>query len=104
MDKLALTIDGKPIPVPSGVPTGGLFTTGENIIRALIGLAFIIAVLMALAFLILGAIKFITAGGDAKAWGAAKQQILFAIIGLIIVFVAFLIVNIITNFFGVKLI
>lgn len=103
MNKLALTIDGKPIPVPSGVPTGGLFTTGENIIRALIGLAFVVAILMALAFLILGAIKVITAGGDQKQWTAAKQQILFAIIGLVIVFVAFLIVSIIGNFFGVRL-
>ncbi len=103
MDKLALTIDGKPIPVPSGVPTGGLFTTGENIIRAFIGLAFIIAVLMALAYLILGGIKVITAGGDQKQWAAAKQQILFAVIGLIIVLTAFLIISIISGFFGIKL-
>ena len=49
----------------------------------------IIAVIM----LIIGGIRYVTSGGDAKKVTDAKNTVLYAIIGLIISFLAFAIVN-----------
>lgn len=103
MEKLALTIDGTKIPAPQGVPAGGLFTKGEDILKASVNLLFIVAAVLAIIFLILGGIRWITSGGDPKGVEAARKQITYAIIGLIIVFLAFLIVNTIGGLFGIKL-
>ena len=49
----------------------------------------IIAVIM----LIIGGIRYVTSGGDAKKVTDAKNTVLYAIIGLVIAFLAFAIVN-----------
>lgn len=103
MEKLALSIGGTPIRAPKDVPTGGILTTGSSILTALINLLFIIAIVLALIFLILGGIRWIMSGGDPKAVEGARKQITYAVIGLIVVFLAFLIVNFIGNFFNIKL-
>ena len=103
MTELALSIGGTPIPAPSGIPTGGLFSTGQDLFKALAGLLFIIAIVLGLIFLILGGIRWIVSGGDPKGVEAARKQLTYAVIGLVIVFLAFFIVNLIAGFFGVTL-
>ena len=49
----------------------------------------IIAVIM----LIIGGIKYVVSGGDAKKVTDAKNTVLYAIIGLVVCFLAFAIVN-----------
>lgn len=76
---------------PAGAPTelfgdGGIFTTIANILIFLVG---IIAVIM----LIIGGIRYAVSGGDDSAVKAAKNTILYAIVGLIVAFLAFAIVN-----------
>ena len=66
-------------------------------------IAFMIAVLIALAFLILGGIKWITSGGDKDGVEGARNQIIAAVVGLIIVFLAFFILNLILGLFGMSL-
>ncbi len=65
----------------------------------LIVLAFILAVLIALTFLIYGGIRWIAAGGDKTQIESARETIVGAIIGLVIVFLAYFILNILLQFF-----
>lgn len=64
----------------------GVFKKITNTILYIVG---IVAVIM----LIIGGIKYVVSGGDSKKVIDAKNTILYAIIGLIIAFLAFAIVN-----------
>lgn len=64
----------------------GVFKQVTNTILYIVG---IIAVIM----LIIGGIKYVISGGDAKKVTDAKNTVLYAIIGLVIAFLAFAIVN-----------
>ncbi len=64
----------------------GVFKQVTNTILYIVG---IVAVIM----LIVGGIKYVVSGGDAKKVTDAKNTVLYAIIGLIISFLAFAIVN-----------
>ena len=64
----------------------GAFRQVTNTILYIVG---IIAVIM----LIIGGIKYVVSGGDAKKVTDAKNTVLYAIIGLVIAFLAFAIVN-----------
>lgn len=74
-----------------------------NVLGFVITIAFVIAVLIALFFLVWGGIKWITSGGDKGGVEAARNQIIAAIIGLIIVFLAFFILNLVLGLFGLSL-
>jgi len=64
----------------------GVFKQITNTILYIVG---IIAVIM----LIIGGIKYVVSGGDSKKVTDAKNTVLYAIIGLVISFLAFAIVN-----------
>ena len=64
----------------------GIFKTITNTVLYIVG---VVAVIM----LIIGGIKYVISGGDAKKVTDAKNTVLYAIIGLIIAFLAFAIVN-----------
>ncbi len=64
----------------------GIFTTIVNILLFIIGA---ISVIM----LIIGGIRYTISGGDSGQVTSAKNTILYAIIGLVIAFLAFAIVN-----------
>jgi hypothetical protein len=76
-------------------------------IPALIGFAvqllFIVAGLVAFVYLMLGGIKWITSGGDKGQVEAARNQIIQALIGLVVVFVAWGLIVLIENLFGLCL-
>ena len=64
----------------------GVFRQVTNTVLYIVG---IIAVIM----LIIGGIKYVVSGGDSKKVTDAKNTVLYAIIGLVICFLAFAIVN-----------
>lgn len=64
----------------------GVFKKITNTILYIVG---IVAVIM----LIIGGIKYVISGGDSKKVTDAKNTVLYAIIGLVIAFLAFAIVN-----------
>ena len=66
--------------------TGGAFTTIVNVLLFIIGAVSVI-------MLIYGGIRYTTSGGNANSVTAAKNTIMYAIIGLIIAIFAFAIVN-----------
>lgn len=78
----------------SGVPTlGCLPVIFNNIVIAAVTFAGIIAIV----FIIMSAIKLVTSGGDAKQVDSARRSLSFAIIGLVIVFLSFGIINVISQ-------
>lgn len=68
----------------------GIFRQITSTILYIVG---IIAVIM----LIWGGIRYVVSGGDAKKVTDAKNTVLYAIIGLIVAFLAFAIVNFVVN-------
>lgn len=88
----ALTLqDGAQAAQCDGCPTNlfgdnGVFRQVTNVILYIAG---VIAVIM----LIVGGIKYVVSGGDSKKVTDAKNTVLYAIIGLVICFLAFAIVN-----------
>ena len=74
-----------------------------TIIQSVITILFIVAVVLALGFLIYGGIKWIISGGDKTKVEAARGTIVAALVGLVLVFLAYFVLNIIGNFFGLNL-
>lgn len=105
MQYISLSIDGKTILAPNGIPhlTGGL-TKGETIIQTGISLLLLIVVFAALFSLIFGGIQLITSEGDKQKIQAGRSRIIYSIIGLAIALLAFFIINTVGYFFNVELI
>ena len=101
--KIALTIPGGTKINPAiGMPEGGI-----NVVRTIIQwgitVLFVTATVLALIFLIWGGIQWITSSGDKAKIEGARKRIIFSIIGLVLVFLSFMIINIIGDFFKVDL-
>jgi hypothetical protein len=75
----------------------GLEVVFENIVTIALGLGGVLLFLM----LIMGGFKFITAGGDPKAIEGAKKTLTYAIMGIVLVALSFLILQFISTFTGV---
>ena len=73
-----------------------------NIIGAAITFIFVIAVIIAIFFLLLGAVKWIYSGGDKAAIESARGTITAAVVGLVILFLVFLIFTVLLRFFGLS--
>lgn len=69
-----------------------------NIVTILLTLAGIVAVFM----IIFSGFKFVTSGGDAKQAEGAKKTLTFAVIGLVVVMLVFVIVPAIASVTGIK--
>lgn len=63
----------------------------------------VLAVIIALLYLLYGGIKWITSRGEKDQVEAARNHIIAAIVGLIVVFLAVFIVTIVLSAFGIKL-
>lgn len=76
---------------PNGVPTSvggtnGIFKTVVNVLLFIIGAVSVV-------MLIYGGIRYTTSGGNANSVTAAKNTIMYAIIGLVIAIFAYALVN-----------
>lgn len=84
---------------PEGVATINCVTVVfQNLILALLLFAGIVAIFL----VIHSGFKFVLAGGDPKKVEDARSTLVFAILGLVIVFFAFLILNIVAFVTGVN--
>jgi hypothetical protein len=75
----------------------------KTFIPNLIGLAFVIGVIVFLFMLILGAIQWISSGGDKQALEGARGRISNALIGIVILLATFAIIKLIETFFGISI-
>ncbi len=77
--------------------------TIPGIIMGLLTLLLIVAALVFFFMLVIGGVRWILSGGDKAAAEAARNQITAALIGLVIVFAAWAIAQLIGVFFGVNI-
>ncbi|MCL5439154.1 MAG: efflux RND transporter permease subunit [Patescibacteria group bacterium] len=91
------------INVPGNVPTAGEGTL-QKIISNTIVILFVVSIILALIFLIWGGIQWSSSGGNKEAIQKARQKITFAIIGLVIILLAFFIIGFIGGLFGTNLV
>ena len=80
-------------------PLPGFSTLPEAVVTIL-NVAFAVAGVVAVVFLIVGGFRYITAGGNAEVSEQAKTTILNAVIGLVVILVAYLIVKYILDALG----
>ena len=72
-------------------------------INGLIPIIFSLAAIVAFIFLMTGAFKYMSSGGDEKALMSAKSTITASLIGFVIVFVAYWIIKIIEGSLGISI-
>ena len=101
MKYLALTIPGYTIQAPSGIPSGS--GAVQVFINGFIDLILIFVTLASFFYLVFGAFKWMTSGGDNEKLANAKLAITYSILGLVISFLSFLIIKVIGQFLGVDL-
>ena len=78
----------------------GAATIFDNVMSKTIGFLTICAVLWFVLQFFLGAFKWISSGGDSKAVEGARHQITHAVVGLILVFIALVVVQLLAELFG----
>ena len=101
MKYLSLSISGIPINAPSGVPTGGINTV-QKIIQIGITILFVGAIVITFFYLIQGGIQWIVSGGDKQRIEQARLKLTYAVVGLVVVLLAFFIINFVSGFFNIK--
>lgn len=94
---------GRSIEAPSGIPTTETGTNLSTIISWSINLLLILAILATLSFLLWGGLSWITSGGDKEKLDNARKTIVFAVIGLIVVLLSFVIVQTVGSLLGIDL-
>lgn len=67
-------------------------------------IVFVVAILLTLYYLIRGGIQWIMSQGDKQKVASARNRIVYAIFGLVLIFLAFFIVSVVGGLFNVPLI
>ncbi len=75
-----------------------------GLISIIIRIILIAGFILAFVFLVIGGIRWILAGGDKTKVEGARGQVIGALVGLVIIILAFVLIMFIQNFFGVSLI
>lgn len=92
---------------PISLTPGGQFSqlnfTIPALITASIQLLFVVAAIIFFFMLVIGGIKWILSGGDKAQTEGARNQITAALVGLVIVFAAWAIVQLLGTFFGITI-
>ncbi len=91
---------------PAGSQFGNLcglnIDNNATILSKIIQIILVIAAIASLFFLLFGGIKWIMSGGDKTKVGEARGMLTAAIVGFIITFSSFFILNIVSGFFGLR--
>jgi|SRR3989344_3472680 len=86
-----------------GPPSGAVQTApASSIVSFVFNLLIIVALLISLIFLIYGGIKWITSGGDKAAVESARNTVVAAIVGLVIVLLTWVIINFVLQLLGLS--
>lgn len=103
MSYISLQLPGQQnIDPPKDIPQGGLDVVAK-VFKNSYTIMLILVIILSLIFIVLGAIQWISSGGDKTKLQSARGKITWAVGGLIISFVSFFIVTMIGYFFDVNL-
>ena len=108
MTQLSLTIPGTTkgssinIDPVGGVPSGGTAKIFETIGTA-ISVLFMFGVILCLFILIISGIQWLISGGEKQKVMQVRQRMIFAVVGLAVIFLSYFIISLVTNFFGFKI-
>lgn len=92
------------LPIPNTGSSGNAGVTFlQNAIPAVIVLGLVVGVIVFFFTLIMGAIQWISSGGDKQGVEAARGKVTNAIIGLVILFAVFAIIRLLQDFFGITI-
>lgn len=83
---------------------GGAPSNFSALFAVIVSILFVVATLLFFFYFLFGAIKWITSSGDAQKLEEARNAILQALIGLIVLFALFAILRVIETLFQVDLI
>lgn len=91
-------------------PTGGFnklcsINAGKfgALVQTAITVLLVIATVIAMFFLVLGGIRWITSGGDKAKVESARNTIIAAIVGLVVAFLAYFILTVVLSIFGLNI-
>jgi quinol-cytochrome oxidoreductase complex cytochrome b subunit len=73
----------------------------QNVYNTVVYLFFTIGIIGSLVFTVWGAVEWITSGGDKDKLGSAKKKITTALIGLVVLSLAFMIVYMVGKIIGI---
>ena len=100
--RLALNFGGETINAPNGIPNGNLGSLQDILANAIV--LFIIAgSFLLVIYIVWAGIQWITSSGDKAKLAAARGRLTWAIIGLVVIFSSFFIINAIGYLFKVNL-
>lgn len=107
MKLLALTIGGNgqvsfPVNVPGQIAAINALSL-QSLVRFGVAFLFVAAILLAFFFFLFGGVRWIMSQGDKKQLDEAQKTLKYALVGLVVVFLSFFIVNLIGFVFGVSL-
>lgn len=71
-----------------------------QVFRAVLNFILVIAVLLVFGYIVMAAIQWITSGGDRGKTDRARQMIISAVVGLIIIVSSYAVINVIVRFIG----
>lgn len=77
-------------------------TEVSKVTSTIVNLLFYVAAFLAIVYLIIGGVRWITSKGDKTAVEGARKQIVASIIGLVVVAAAFLILKVVFSILGVQ--
>lgn len=94
------------IAVPSSVPqpvsnAAEAGKSTQNVLNTIITLIFVVGMLGTLLYTLWGAVEWITSGGDKEKVGSARKKISTALIGLVVLALAFVIVTLVGKLIGI---
>ncbi len=75
----------------------------QDLVPNLVGLAFVVGALVFFFIMIIGAIQWITSGGDKTALEGARGKITNALVGIVILFALFALLKVLEDFFGINI-
>lgn len=104
--EIALKIPGQTddfTPPVSGMPVGNDHTL-SHLVQWGVTVLFMGASLLCFIFIIIGGVQWITSGGDKAGVESARKKVTWAVVGLVITFSSYVIMNFIEKIFGVNLV
>lgn len=85
-----------------GVGTPAPLSAGTEVFESILGAAIPFAGIVLFIMLLWGGFQYITSGGDPKKAGAARNTLTYAIVGIVLIALAYLILVIIAEFTGAE--